>query len=455
MQFVFKPPCDIRFTQSSIKASFMDGRTLEETACQLARSEIQKRDVTMVKVVNHEGSWYSLDNRRLAVFRLLQFVGKIRCIKAEVVEKDLREWNKKFDTKTGGTTIVVRGTQHVVGLSISTTTFPLERIRQASMTSSSVQLQRCAYGLPAILQEMDSDDEDNELRSIPQPDHVRNRASRASYCARPEWEGAHKLVARGSYTEGARIGDACVVKWFKSGQVYSSADFDDDVRAINEATRIVSHFNATLQPTRRVYVNEAEVWRRETSDCVGYAALLVEPLIHGTYQRFNSNTGFQIEGCDLMAALSHFSYHFTQGQAVLCDLQGGRYDDCYVLTDPVILSPSRKYGVTDLGQMGIDHFFSQHRCTSCCKESWRRPATARHIFEVREGSSMIANGLIHYGSKRVRSGSQRAGLAEIHEREPEREPKEEQPAVPAIFFFALVVLFFAFMMGGAGAESRY
>ena len=36
-----------------------------------------------------------------------------------------------------------------------------------------------------------------------------------------------------------------------------------------------------------------------------------------------------------MQALSHYSYHFSDGERLVCDLQGGYYDDYYILTDPI------------------------------------------------------------------------------------------------------------------------
>ena len=36
-----------------------------------------------------------------------------------------------------------------------------------------------------------------------------------------------------------------------------------------------------------------------------------------------------------MQALSHYSYHFSDGQRLVCDLQGGYYGDYYILTDPI------------------------------------------------------------------------------------------------------------------------
>ena len=51
--------------------------------------------------------------------------------------------------------------------------------------------------------------------------------------------------------------------------------------------------------------------------------VLVEPFIEGTFQKFNSNTGKVNPDYEVMQALSHFSYDYTGGQEVLCDLQGG------------------------------------------------------------------------------------------------------------------------------------
>jgi hypothetical protein len=47
----------------------------------------------------------------------------------------------------------------------------------------------------------------------------------------------------------------------------------------------------------------------------------------------------------VMQALSHFSYHQSGGQHVLCDLQGGVYRDGIVLTDPAVLSRTKEYAI--------------------------------------------------------------------------------------------------------------
>ena len=101
-------PCNIRFTQGFINSGFGDGRHLDATACQLAHGSIDEAD--------------TLDNRRLAVFRLLQLVGRDAPVKVILVPKRLSEWNRKFDTLTFGVSVTVRSLGVVIGNSLITTT---------------------------------------------------------------------------------------------------------------------------------------------------------------------------------------------------------------------------------------------------------------------------------------------------------------------------------------------
>lgn len=54
----------------------------------------------------------------------------------------------------------------------------------------------------------------------------------------------------------------------------------------------------------------------------------MEPFVE-TFEKFNSNTGWAPHTgehwSEAMQALSHFSYHASHGQLLLCDLQGGAY----------------------------------------------------------------------------------------------------------------------------------
>lgn len=75
-----------------------------------------------------------------------------------------------------------------------------------------------------------------------------------------------------------------------------------------------------------------------------------------------------------MQALSHFSYHVTEGRFLLCDLQGGLQGDDIVLTDPAILSRDHELGDADLGAKGMQQFFQVHHCNEFCSAEWSRPS---------------------------------------------------------------------------------
>ncbi|RSL45510.1 hypothetical protein CEP54_014231 [Fusarium duplospermum] len=118
---------------------------------------------------------------------------------------------------------------------------------------------------------------------------------------------------------------------------------------------------------------------------------LCEPFIQN-YQKFNSNSGWNDDSRawgEVMQALSHFSYHLSGGQFVLCDLQGGIYQREIVLSDPVILSRNRDYGVTDLGSEGISSFFSQHSCNNYCRPNWTQPSNPYQYFQPVHGTTMM------------------------------------------------------------------
>ena len=76
--------------------------------------------------------------------------------------------------------------------------------------------------------------------------------------------------------------------------------------------------------------------------------------------------GFTNDSFLRMQALSHWSHHTSDGKLLLCDLQGGRRDGHYILTDPVICSEDQKFGATDLGPKGIENFFAHHVCNKFC-----------------------------------------------------------------------------------------
>jgi len=78
--------------------------------------------------------------------------------------------------------------------------------------------------------------------------------------------------------------------------------------------------------------------------------------------------------------MSHFSYHDSRGEYLLCDLQGGLCDEgdheICVLTDPVVMFfGGDEYGQTDLGEDGMKLFFARHKCGEYCERGWDKPST--------------------------------------------------------------------------------
>ncbi|KAI1395563.1 kinase-like protein [Hypoxylon fuscum] len=212
----------------------------------------------------------------------------------------------------------------------------------------------------------------------------------------PFAQGAFRWVAKGVYDSGSRSGQACVAKWFKTGAVFEADYFTLDIKAVDKALEIVNRFNELNIINKSVKINVPDVWIFEDSSEEGAEEwagqhVLGEPFIQN-YQKFNSNTGWfddSIQWGEVMQALSHFSYHVSGGQFVLCDIQGGIYQHEVVLSDPVILSRNRDYGVTDLGSDGISTFFNQHRCNNYCRSNWTRPANPAQIFRPVAGTTMM------------------------------------------------------------------
>ena len=110
------------------------------------------------------------------------------------------------------------------------------------------------------------------------------------------------------------------------------------------------------------------------------------------FQKFNSNTGWSSEdGTEwpaIMQAVTHFSYHFTGGDMVLCDLQGGFTEEGVVITDPAISSNDCRFGNTDLGRKGMEAVMARHRCTRFCRSHWTRPKSRDTSIPILHGSSM-------------------------------------------------------------------
>lgn len=93
----------------------------------------------------------------------------------------------------------------------------------------------------------------------------------------------------------------------------------------------------------------------------------IEEFIPGYYQKFNSNNGWEDGVNILMHAFSHWTWYASSGDFLVCDLQGVRCNQGFILTDPAIHSKSQIFGETDLGFVGMEMFLHKHICNYICQ----------------------------------------------------------------------------------------
>lgn len=73
MEEVELDPQEIRFTHNTVYPAFKDGRRLNDTIDGLRQGFIQIEDIPKIRVVFFKGCYWSLDNRRLLVFKVFFF----------------------------------------------------------------------------------------------------------------------------------------------------------------------------------------------------------------------------------------------------------------------------------------------------------------------------------------------------------------------------------------------
>lgn len=95
----------VRFSQSSVKGVFSDGRSVDELADGLRSGAVNPSDVPAIRLVERDGSFFSLDNRRLLAFQKAGMDVPYRV--ATPSEAASEAW--KFSTTNGGTSIRIRG----------------------------------------------------------------------------------------------------------------------------------------------------------------------------------------------------------------------------------------------------------------------------------------------------------------------------------------------------------
>ena len=120
-------PLDIRWSQGNIGEKFRDGTSIFDTYQRICDG-MEKRNVPMMNVVHRrgDGQLVSLDNRRLAVYKMAR--SSLKCMRVKVLvvpmsaaEKELR---RKSDSTVEGQSVRVRGTDKVIHADGSVTIAP-------------------------------------------------------------------------------------------------------------------------------------------------------------------------------------------------------------------------------------------------------------------------------------------------------------------------------------------
>jgi len=97
-------PFLVRFSQRSIRGTFRDGSTIDDLADGLRSGSVPHESISPIRLVNRDGIYFSLDNRRLEAFRRARVDVPHRLATEEEIESE--RW--KFTTSNGGTSIHVR-----------------------------------------------------------------------------------------------------------------------------------------------------------------------------------------------------------------------------------------------------------------------------------------------------------------------------------------------------------
>lgn len=117
-------PLKVRFTQASISPSFRNGISFDQTIDDIVAGRVNVNDLPKLELVMYsDGHMYSLSNRRLFVFRVLQVMGKIDRLhgilyplSSERVQRrkiddenglETSKWERSFSTRNGGRSVHV------------------------------------------------------------------------------------------------------------------------------------------------------------------------------------------------------------------------------------------------------------------------------------------------------------------------------------------------------------
>lgn len=242
-------------------------------------------------------------------------------------------------------------------------------------------------------------------------------------------EGACRYAFKGTLQgNGPRNNSACVTKVFKSEYAKNFIDWAPDLAASKRAKGYAEQFAQKYYPKLRNYVSGHEIeflipliakmktisnfnllWLfpilKDERYVQLYEHVAIEPFIDGEYTKFNANGGWEDSMHDLMTAFCHWTWNVSGHKYMVCDLQGVKSGNKYILTDPAIHSSGREFGPTDLGETGMCRVLGRHNCNRLCRELGLNnpltgvkvnsgPRSTTYSFQVTEEEIMKAHRMV-------------------------------------------------------------
>lgn len=200
---------------------------------------------------------------------------------------------------------------------------------------------------------------------------------------------------------GFQAGQKIVVKRFKKAVRWSEDDWSKDVKAMEVATAFANKWNSLGIIRKKVEVHKSVIGKVIWSGSGLFPVasfVMIEPFLEGDYVKWNSNTGFVRDASLGIHSFCHWTYHDSNGQQLLCDVQGVQLPDKYVITDPCVMSLNRgAFGMTDCGELYMKEWMRDHKCNDFCRPGWKkeegqstRPTKRSSVMSWQVGSTTMA-----------------------------------------------------------------
>ncbi|XP_052234187.1 uncharacterized protein LOC127846730 [Dreissena polymorpha] len=240
-------------------------------------------------------------------------------------------------------------------------------------------------------------------------------------------KGTYRYAFRGTvHGDGPRDGSVCVAKVFKRKYAKYFDRWRPDFNASVKAQHFATIFTRNVLPQLRKFVSTTEIEfiipliakmdsishfkvlglfsvNEDTTYVTPFEYVAIEPYLYGQFEKFNSNGGFEDFSALVLNTFSHWTWQVSGHKFLVCDLQGVQNGRKCILTDPCIHSVDGRFGMTDLGVVGMEKVLSNHVCNAMCyalglenpmaglRLGARKSQATAYVFELSESDIYRAN----------------------------------------------------------------